>query len=164
MSPTSYQAAPPRNLIVTIEWGSVKPEEERCGKERVAAHSGRNFRAGKLPLETHANCDCLIDCAPHVALSPAFVPSYSQPRSTALPVLHFPYRHFWQASMPVQQSDPVGHKRRYVSHHGHVQKLQDRATSSRWSRALPQPSWMRTAWQRRRKPAGQWPPPGSGRF
>ena len=25
MSPTSYQAAPPRNLIVTIEWGSVKP-------------------------------------------------------------------------------------------------------------------------------------------
>ena len=25
MSPTSYQAAPPRNLIVTTVWGSVKP-------------------------------------------------------------------------------------------------------------------------------------------
>jgi hypothetical protein len=25
MSPTSYQAAPPRNLIVAIEWSSVKP-------------------------------------------------------------------------------------------------------------------------------------------
>ena len=29
MSPTSYQAAPPRNLIVTIGWGSVKPRQRK---------------------------------------------------------------------------------------------------------------------------------------
>ena len=61
MSPTSYQTAPPRNLIVTIEWGSVKPEsakdvEKSVSQPILVGISGR----ANLPLETHANCDCLI--------------------------------------------------------------------------------------------------------